>query len=132
MRQRGRQVNDALLPTADFYKAEPPDYLTAEQKEVWQITVNRLGDEYFPAEVLPLLERYCCTVVVSRWLQGAISNNSLSGPERNKAMNDYKAFTALMLQLATKLRITTQSTRRENKGKPKVNAAPWQTADRET
>src|SRR5262245_38997616 len=133
MRQRGRQSADVLTiaPNANFYSADAPAHLTAAQKEIWQQAVQRLGDDYFPAEVLPLLEHYCCTVVLCRFLQGQLGDSNVTGPERREVMNQYRAYTALMVQLATKLRITTQSTRRENKAKPKVNATPWQTSESE-
>src|SRR5262245_30585465 len=129
MRQRGRQSAEALTlsPGADFYSADAPDYLTAEQKEVWRIVVNRLGSEWFPPETLPMLEQYCCATVIARSLMVQMGDTRISADIRHDARREWSRYAALMAQLASKLRITTQSTRRENTARPKLNATPWQT-----
>ena len=136
MRQRGRVSAAAfsIAPTRELYSADPPDYLSAAQKEIWQTAVDRLGHDWFPAEVLPLLEQYCCVVVVTRSLSRQVDDSKLSPGERTEVMRQWHTYTSLMLQLATKLRITTQSTQTKSKSKPKVNTPsatakkPWTTA----
>jgi phage terminase small subunit len=139
MRQRGRISANAvsIRPSQKLYSADAPDYLSPSQKQVWQSTVERLGHDWFPAEVLPLLEQYCCVVVVARSLARQVEDETITGEQRNDVMRWWHAYTTLMAQLATKLRITTQATRVASKQKQKVHAAstaqkkPWQTASRE-
>src|SRR5262245_48832817 len=127
MLQRGRPSTIGVTSIRKtIWRADPPKHLTDAQREVWQITVNRLGHDYFPAEVLPLLERYVCTVVITRWLQGMLDDNSMTPAEHRKVMRDLAAHSTLMATLATKLRITSQSVRKQSKSKPKQHATPWQ------
>jgi hypothetical protein len=133
MRQRGRQSAASVVspPTQNLWSADAPDYLNEDQRKVWNDTVSRLGHGWFPAEVLPLLSAYCCAVVMTRTLQQQLDNPNLSPSHHSQVSSQWQRSTALMLQLATKLRITTQSVRAVPSHKPKTNAKPWQTADSE-
>jgi len=126
MKQRGRQSSAALSTVTNtvLWEAKAPDYLSAEQKEVWQTCVHRLGHDWFPAEVLPLLEQYTTAVVITRSLTRQLNNTDLSPGERRKTEGAWHTYTHMMLTLAVKLRIPTQSIRKQ---KPKVYAKrPWE------
>ena len=116
-----------------------PDHLTDKQKAVWKTVVDRLPPDWFPAETHDMLALYCEHAVSVSKLGEMVNEyetydaSQLTDPETSK---QYKLTLAMrknesmsMMQLATKLRITLQSTRTPNKSKEVGNtpaSMPWE------
>src|SRR5262245_25522892 len=122
MAERGRPSNAELQAIHAIRRPEPPETLANEAKVVWRTTVGRLPNDWFPDETLPMLEIYCTHV----WLHRRLG--MMLKPGTQKA--DVKQITAQMAEeaelianLATKMRITQQSTHDRKKSKGRIKPA---------
>ena len=121
----------------------PPEQLSDTAQEIWNVIVNRLPGDWFPAEVHDMLAAYCTHAVTSNKL-----NEILKVLEERDAetlaldpeyLKQYKTIVAMrrqeslaMASLATKLRMTIQSTRSASKSKEVGNVkavTPWDTEE---
>lgn len=132
---RGRKSAASLsLVTTDAIardaRAEPPDDLTDEQRVEWLSVVNRLPADWFPRETHSVLAQYCRHVVAARRVAQLIDAAETSGEDF-----DVQAYDRLlkmqeregraMSSLATRMRLTQQSTYEAKKKKPTASARPW-------
>lgn len=113
----------------------PPD-LTDDQAEEWEAVVNRLPADWFPRETHPLLAQFCRHVVASRRIASMIADTESPAPdeEGNVPELDLDRWDQLLRMqeregralssLATRLRITQQSTRSEKSGKGPLRPRP--------
>lgn len=96
-------------------RPEPPGELTPEQVQIWHQTVNSLQADWFRGETLALLTQYCRHVVEARYLGEFIEQMRGNGEtfdlrEYAAMLRARKGETDAIATLATKLRITPQST----------------------
>lgn len=107
-----------------------PDELNHEEAEEWLAIVNRLPADWFSRETYPLLIQYCRHVITARRVRQIIEK--LEGEEDF----DFKGYEAalkmqaresqIITTLATKMRISQQSTYDKSKKKGKGGSAkPW-------
>jgi hypothetical protein len=131
-------------------RPEPPSDLTAEQQSEWRAVVNRLPADWFPRETLPLLAQYCRHVVsagrIAQMIQhmdeglAAMTVNAThpaSDEGDDNAEFSLDAYDKLlkmqeregraMSSLATRMRLTQQSTFDKERKKGKAGKKPWQT-----
>lgn len=108
----------------------PPPELTPEQAEEWRAVVNRLQADWFPRETLPMLAQYCRHVVAARRVAQLVSEIEkaeefdLLAYDRALKMQEREG--RALSSLATRMRISQQSTiRAESARKPPVKK-PWQ------
>ncbi|MGE4338897.1 MAG: hypothetical protein AB7E55_23420 [Pigmentiphaga sp.] len=149
MESRGRKSSaDLAVVTADGLAAirrpDPPNELTGEQAHEWRCVVNRLPAEWFPRETHGMLAQYCRHVVAARRVAQMIQSleDELSKePEdgKSQAMVVLEAVKAIdrlykmqeregraISSLATRMRISQQSTLDREKKKPlKPTKKPW-------
>jgi phage terminase small subunit len=122
---RGRISAAALDVTTihAVHRPEPPERLHEDAKEIWRQAVGRLPPDWFPAETLPMLEMYCIHVVLHRRLGEMALKKGISNEDVRSIMKQLAEEANLISHLATKMRLTQQSThdRKKSKGKVKDN-----------
>lgn len=137
MGARGRASSASLevVQQGQVERIERPDApydLTDEQSGEWWAVVNRLPADWFPRETHGVLAQYCRHVVAARRVAQLIAAEEESGSDLDLARYD----TLLRMQeregralssLATRLRITQQSTVSAKTKKPPMAAKkPWE------
>jgi hypothetical protein len=135
MTKRGRKSSAALAvrsvaPVGVAHRPAAPDELGSEEAQEWQAIVNRLPADWFARETHSLLIQYCRHIVTARRVRQMIDKLEA---EEDFDFKSYEA--ALKMQaresqiittLATKMRISQQSTYDKSKQKGKGgNAKPW-------
>jgi hypothetical protein len=114
-----------------------PHDLNDEESEVWFSVVNRLPADWFPSETHPLLTQYCRAVVqarrVAELMEKATSdldedgNPTLTIGAYNKLLLMQARQNSTIAMLATKMRISQQSTTNHRGNKKQVTARkPWE------
>lgn len=105
-----------------------PAHLTDDEAEVWRAVVNDMGAEWFRPSNLELLPAYCAHVVSLRHIRGMIGQ--LLEGEEGFDLRDYdrllkmqKRETEGIASLATKMRLSQQSTYDKSKRKPDGDAS---------
>lgn len=128
--ERGRQGATVLALPA---RPEPPSHLTKEEREVWYQTTEGLPQDWFRPETLYMLEQYCAAVVVLRATNAAIRGGRKSKFSMSELLNMQIRQTKIMMNLATKMRLTQQSTYDKRKSKRVKSAVvkPWETGESE-
>mgnify|MGYP000533636817 CR=1 FL=1 len=135
MRQRGRKSAASLSVVsaggvAKIERPEPPEELTDEQASEWLAVVERLPADWFPRETHGLLSQYCRHVVASRRVSNLIDNCEASDPldidEYDKLLKMQEREGRAMSSLATRLRITQQSSTNHRGNKKKMVPKPWE------
>ena len=137
-----QSLTTKMTPLAvEVVKERPkaPDHLTDKQKAVWKTVVDRLPPDWFPAETHDMLALYCEHAVSVSKLGEMVNEyesydaSQLTDPETSKqyklTLAMRKNESASMMQIATKLRMTLQSTRSAGKSKEVGNTAaklPWE------
>ena len=137
MGARGRKPTAELaLATQNIEKLDQrppaPDELSPEEARVWLDTVNSLQADWFRGETLPLLTQYCRHVVEARFLTERLAEmrgNADTFDDRLYAglLRSRATETGAITTLATKLRITPQSTYDKKKVKKSAEQKPWET-----
>jgi hypothetical protein len=111
-------------------RPEAPVELTDEQAEEWRAIVNRMPADWFTRETAPLLVQYCRTIVRARRLAQLLNNTEKSEELDVKEYRDLLRSEAeqsgVLMSLATKMRISQQSTYDKSKKKPAGGTTrPW-------
>lgn len=108
-----------------------PHDLNDEEAEVWFAVVNRLPADWFPAETHPLLVQYCRTTVqarrVAEMIEKATSDPELTMSAYDRLLRMQARQSSALALLATKMRISQQSTtnHRGNKKQVAPDKKPW-------
>lgn len=95
-------------------RPDPPATLTPEQCEVWGQVVDTHPADWFGASAYPVLEQYCRHVTAARQVAALIEN--LSRRKRvpidalTELFKSQERESRMIASLATKLRVTPQST----------------------
>lgn len=137
MKSRGRvsaaATEIATVTTAleTVQRPDAPYDLTDEQTQEWWAVVNRMPADWFPRETHGLLAQYCRHVVAARRLAQLICE-----AEKSKAFSieDYDRLLKMqeregraMSSLATRMRLTQQTTYDKSKKKPAtISRPPWE------
>lgn len=135
MESRGRKsAADLAVVTADGLAAirrpDPPEELTDEQAHEWRSVVNRLPAEWFPRETHGMLAQYCRHVVAARRIAQLIAEferrEDFSIEEYDRLLKMQEREGRAISSLATRMRISQQSTLDREKKKPlKPAKKPW-------
>lgn len=132
---RGRQSEAALTvvtpsPISSEKRQTPPQELTVEQANEWVLVVNRLPADWIQDEMRALLAAYCRHVVSQRHVADMVATLEASGDfdldkyEQLLRMQDREG--RAISSLATRLRLTPQSTYSEQRKKrPTATKKPW-------
>ena len=143
MGQRGRTSSAALAVASSNVveivpRPEPPTELTRDQAEEWLAIVNRMPADWVPRETHGMLAQYCRHVVASRRIGQMIETLEAEVAEggAEAILEATKAFDRLfkmqeregraISSLATKMRLSQQSTYDKSKKKPAVARKPWE------
>lgn len=120
---------------AEFVPERPdplPD-MPREQREEWVAVVNRMPVEWFPRETHQLLAQYCRHACESRRIAGIIRAHTVEPDITEAWLKDYDRLLKMqeregraMSSLATRLRITQQSSIDKRTQKPLEPDAPWE------
>jgi hypothetical protein len=122
-------------------RAPAPYDLTDAQAQLWEAIVSRLPASWFPVETWPLLAQYVRHVDASRRVAMLIEQEVNPTPDADGQvpeldLNNYRRLLVMqalesraMMSLATKMRLTQQSTRSIAAVKPLAPVArrrPWE------
>jgi hypothetical protein len=130
-------TRNVVAIAAPIQHPAPPARLTAEQAEIWVETVTPLDPTWFRPESWRMLSSYCRHVVNAERLSPMVERAfddldaiGIADPEIVKAADKVAAMHEREVRaassLATRLRITPQSTRTADQTKPAVKPAkPW-------
>lgn len=108
----------------------PPDELSGEQSDEWQSVVDRLPADWFPRETHGLLTQYCRHIVAARRVAQLIADHEKSDEfdvevyDRLLKMQEREG--RAISSLATRMRLSQQTTYDPKKRKPKAAAKPWE------
>ena len=112
------------------HRPDAPYDLTDEQTEEWWAIVNRLPADWFPRETHGLLSDYCRHVIRSRRVAQMVAAAEAEAPlDIDKLDKLYKMAereSRAASSLATRLRITQQSTISQKARKPVTVRKPWE------
>lgn len=130
--QRGRKSAAALQgqleqAVASIERPEPPKELTAEQAEEWRAVTGRLKPDWFGRETHALLAQYCRHVVAAQKIARLVDETPAEDVENlDRLLRMQEREGRAMSSLATRLRITPQSTYDPKKSKlDKSHEKPW-------
>ena len=136
MGARGKKsAADLAVVTADskitaVSRPGPPEELTEEQATEWLIVTNSLPPEWFPPCTLQLLISYCKHVVANRRVGKLIAQVEIG---KTVDVNAYDQLlkmqdreTRQISSLATRMRLTQQSTIDRERKKPPLTKNPWE------
>jgi hypothetical protein len=146
MRQRGRKSGVALQLVASgtghisvVQRPDPPDDMTNAEALIWRVTVDSMPADWFRPEQLPVLKQYCRHVAtadqIATWKQEAERRMLEDTDAANFDMWVCTLDRLLKLQahesrsiaaLATKMRLTQQSTCDKSVKKPLMGKKPWE------
>jgi hypothetical protein len=116
---------EALISRMDRPRA--PHDLTDEETEFWAAIVDSLPADWFTPSTLPLLTQYCRHSVQSRkiaeLIERASSSPDLELADYDRLLKMQQRESAALASLATKMRISQQSTYDKSKKKPAQNAS---------
>lgn len=111
-------------------RPQPPGDLSDEQAAEWCAIVDRLPADWFGRETEALLAQYCRHIVASRRVAQLVA---ASEADEDFDLRDYDRLLKMqeregraITSLATKMRISQQSTYDKSKKKPSGTIKPWQ------
>ena len=121
--------NIDLLETVQ--RPDAPYDMTDEQTDEWWAIVNRLPADWFPRETHAMLAQYCRHVVAARKISQLVTDCE---SDLDMDLNRYDQLLRMqeregraLSSLATRLRLTQQSTLTAKTKKPSMVKRPWQT-----
>ncbi len=113
-------------------RPKPPREMNTEQGEVWSPIVDALPPEWFPPETHQSLVSYCRHVVQARRIAELIDAEVEGGDDfdlrrYDKLLAMQERESRAMSSLATRMRLTQQSTydKEKSKGKGRGMKRPW-------
>lgn len=125
---RGPRSQSAIaVPTVvAVERPDAPYDLTDEQTAEWWAIVNRMPADWFPKETHPLLAQYCRHIVRARRLaqliDAAEKGEQLDVKEYRDLLRSEEEQSRALSTLATKMRISQQTTYDKSKKKPTTKA----------
>lgn len=135
MEGRGRRSGAALTVVSGegivaIGRPESPDYLSDEQAEEWRAVVTRMPADWFPSETHSMLAQYCRHVVsakrISQLVEALEKSPDFNVGEYDKLLKMHDREGRALALLATRMRITQQSTYSPNRQKNRSSVKPWE------
>jgi hypothetical protein len=133
MGMRGRKSVASLAVAAPVETLERPDApydLTDEQADEWWAVVNRMPADWFPRETHGMLAQYCRHVVSARRVAQLIAaeegKKEIEIPVLDQLYKMQEREGRALSSLATRMRITQQTTYDKSKKKPSAVKKPWE------
>jgi hypothetical protein len=110
-------------------RPEPPCELTPEQADEWRAVVASLPADWFRRETHAMLSNYCRHAVASRRIAQLISDLESSGDfeigNYDQLLRMLQRESGAMSSLATRMRMSQQSSYDEKRKKKAVTKKPW-------
>lgn len=110
-------------------RPEPPQELSDEQSAEWTAIVSRMPADWFPRETHGLLAQYCRHVVAARRIAQLIARTESSDEfdlgEYGELLKIQEREGRAMSSLATRMRLTQQTSYDKSKKKPASGKRPW-------
>jgi hypothetical protein len=135
MEARGRRSAASLAVVSSneleaFQRPCAPDGLSPEQASEWVQIVNRLPADWISRETEPLLAQYCRHIVAARrvadLIKSAEADEECSIKDYDRLLKMQEREGRALTSLATKMRISQQSTYDKSKKKPGAGRKPWE------
>ncbi len=133
MGTRGRKSAASLAVVSNttvVQRPEPLPDLSDEQAEEWVKIVERMPADWFQAETFPLLAQYCRHIVtgrrVSQMIEHHEADDTLDVEMLDRLYKMQEREGRAMSSLATRMRITQQTTYDKSKKKPVQSNKPWE------
>ena len=135
MDQRGRKSAASLAVVGAgaidaVSRPEAPHDLTKEQAAEWREIVDRMPAEWFPRETHGLLAQYCRHLVAARRVGQLVAMaeaaDDFDVDEYDKLLKMQEREGRAISSLATRMRLTQQTTYDKSKKKPAVSKRPWE------
>lgn len=135
MKQRGRKSAaelEVVTPVRSIKRPPAPSDLTDEVAEEWRAIVGRLPPDWFPRETHGVLAQYCRHVIASRRVGKLIANLEkeprVDLDEYDQLLRMHEREGRALSALATRLRITQQSSIHKSRQKPvdPETPKPWE------
>jgi hypothetical protein len=109
----------------------PPVGLSPEQAAEWRAVVNGLPADWFGRETEALLAQYCRHVVAARRVQELVASMEADGesfniPDYDRLLKMQEREGRAISSLATKMRISQQTTYDKSKKKTAQAHRPWE------
>jgi hypothetical protein len=98
--------------------------LTPQQAVEWDAIVARMPSTWFLRETEPMLESYCKQIILLREL-GQQLEAAKGTPDWERLFKLHNDGNKVLVLLATRMRLTQQSTYDKSKKKPVQAASPW-------
>ena len=121
----------APAPLETIQRQKPPHDLTDEEVEVWAAVVDSEPADWFTPATVPILAQYCRHVIharrVAELIEQATSDPDLSVVDYDRLLKMQERESRAIASLATKMRVSQQSTtnHRGNK-RPSPARKPWE------
>ncbi len=135
MKTRGRRAASAIA-IASVSKLEAvarpdaPYDLTDEQSDEWWAVVNRMPADWFPRETHGMLSQYCRHVVsarrVAQLIEQAMKAEAFDVEAYNQLLIMQEREGRALSSLATRMRLSQQTTYDKSKKKPTSGKKPWE------
>lgn len=110
-------------------RPRPPADLTDEQADEWRAVANSLPADWFGRETLPMLAQYCRHVVASKRVAALVAQceagDELDLRNYDRLLKMQEREGRAITSLATKMRISQQSTYDKSKKKTEQVRKPW-------
>lgn len=129
---RGRKSGASLAvvhPLTVIHRPNPPSLLTRDQADEWRAIVARMPADWFPRETHGLLAAYCQHITelasIAQLINQVKQAGTLDVASYDRLLKMRERESRAASSLATRMRITQQSTYDENKKKPLTIDEPW-------
>lgn len=132
IRGRAPSASLSVVPTVVEVvpRAKPPSELSDEQAEVWRAIVNRMPADWFPRETHEMLAQYSRHAVNARRVAQLIAAAEASDPldieEYDRLLKMQEREGRALSSLATRMRLTQQTTYDPKKKKGSTTKRPWE------
>jgi hypothetical protein len=135
MGTRGRQSAASLAVIssggiATTSRPAAPEELTDEQAAEWLAVVNRLPADWFPRETQGMLAQYCRHVVsarrVAQLIEACEASDDFDVEDYDRLLKMQEREGRALSSLATRMRLSQQTTYDKSKKKPSAASKPWE------
>lgn len=135
MGSRGRTSGAELTVAAlghveSIQRPDAPYDVDNEQAEEWRAVVSRMPADWFQRETHPLLTQHCRIVVrarrVAQLLNAMEKSEAFDVKEYRDLLRTEAELTSTLMSLATKMRLSQQTTYDKSKKKPGQVSKPWE------
>lgn len=135
MKTRGKTSAAALeiatvAHVETIQRPDAPYDLTDEQATEWWAVVNRMPADWFPRETHGMLSQYCRHVVsarrVAQLIEQAMKADAFDVDAYNQLLIMQEREGRALSSLATRMRLSQQTTYDKSKKKPLTGKKPWE------